>query len=355
MALGRSAVQVDDRCVNVPARVRGGPSRSELHGRGQAGPAVLTVTVNPAVDVSIVVEHLVPDQKLRGSDGRREAGGGGVNVSRVLRRLSVPTRTFVVVGGAIGAELVSLIGDAGLDVGEFTIAHPTRAVRRDHRGQHESAVPHLRAGSDDRPPGGAAAASRRAGRGRSDRGAFGEPDAGASDRLLRTGHRRTRSGHVHDRRLARTGPGCGGRSQGRADQALAARTRRARGWEPRTASDVERAATEVLERGAVNAVLASRGPAGALLVSRDDAPVWFRAPPVRPVSTVGAGDSMVAGIAAELSAGRSLVEAVRFGVAAGSAAVLTPGSALCEPAAIAELLDQVALTPVEPAGRRVPG
>jgi 6-phosphofructokinase 2 len=77
-------------------------------------------------------------------------------------------------------------------------------------------------------------------------------------------------------------------------------------------------------------------------MSRDGDPRWFRPPPVHPVSTVGAGDSMVAGISAGLASGRSLAEAVRLGVAAGTAAVLTPGTELCDAADVERLVDQVA-------------
>lgn len=120
------------------------------------------------------------------------------------------------------------------------------------------------------------------------------------------------------------------------------------GWEPATADDIERAASEVLARGAVGAVVASRGPSGALLAVRGQAPVWVRPPVVHPVSTVGAGDSMVAGLAASLLSGSGLVDAVRWGVAAGTAAVLTPGSGLCEPADLERFLDEVTIAGDDP-------
>ena len=47
------------------------------------------------------------------------------------------------------------------------------------------------------------------------------------------------------------------------------------------------------------------------------------------ISKVGAGDSMVAGIVLSLAKGMSACEAIRFGVAAGTAAVMTPGTELC--------------------------
>ena len=59
------------------------------------------------------------------------------------------------------------------------------------------------------------------------------------------------------------------------------------------------------------------------------------APPAR--STTGAGDSFLAAMVFALADGRALDDAFRFGVAAGSAAVLTPGTELCDPADVARL------------------
>lgn len=53
------------------------------------------------------------------------------------------------------------------------------------------------------------------------------------------------------------------------------------------------------------------------------------APTVKIRSKVGAGDSIVGGIVFALSQGKSLIESVRFGVAAGAAAVMTEGTQLC--------------------------
>ncbi len=55
----------------------------------------------------------------------------------------------------------------------------------------------------------------------------------------------------------------------------------------------------------------------------------MRAPTVPIRSKIGAGDSTVAGITLGLARGLSLMQAVRFGVAAGSATVMTPGTSLC--------------------------
>ena len=93
-----------------------------------------------------------------------------------------------------------------------------------------------------------------------------------------------------------------------------------------TEGDQVAAARELVQRGLAHAVVVSLGPDGALLVTDDDSH-RFPALPVQVVSGVGAGDAMVAGITVALSRGWSLTEAVRYGIAASAAKLLTPGTA----------------------------
>ena len=100
------------------------------------------------------------------------------------------------------------------------------------------------------------------------------------------------------------------------------------------------AAHSVVERG-VGAVLATLGAAGALLVTRDGA--WSAAPaPVRARSTVGAGDSALAGYLLADLAGAGPEDCLRSAVAHGAAAVALPGSTLPTPADVA--LDAVSVS-----------
>jgi 6-phosphofructokinase 2 len=89
----------------------------------------------------------------------------------------------------------------------------------------------------------------------------------------------------------------------------------------------------ILARGIINKnqseiVVVSQGAAGALLVTQKDN-VHYAAPAAKKVSTVGAGDSMVAGIVHQLSMGWPVKEAVRYGVACGTAATMNNGARLC--------------------------
>ena len=91
---------------------------------------------------------------------------------------------------------------------------------------------------------------------------------------------------------------------------------------------LEQAARAVIVEGRCEILVVSLGADGALLATRD---MCRRLPaaPVAAIGSIGAGDSMLAGMLVALARGWELAEAVRFGVAAGSAALLRPGTELC--------------------------
>jgi 6-phosphofructokinase 2 len=93
-------------------------------------------------------------------------------------------------------------------------------------------------------------------------------------------------------------------------------------------SQHEKKAKQIVDNSQSEVVVVSRGAGGALAVW-SDGHEHIRAPTVPIKSKVGAGDSMVAGIVLSLARDKDLLEAVRFGIATGSAAVMTPGSELC--------------------------
>jgi 6-phosphofructokinase 2 len=304
-------------------------------------PRVLTVTLNPALDVSMTIDRLVPDRKLRAESAQREPGGGGVNVSRVLHRLGVNAPSFVVAGGPVGAELIECLRRDDVDVIDFPIDDNTReslAISESITGfQYRISVPG--------PPAGDLVALRQA----IVDAAIGAnlvvfsgsvPPGVAPDFLASVIDSLsldiTTIVDTSGSALAMVARQCTTIIKP-SQRELAELV----GWEPSTTDQIEQAVAEVVGWGAVRAVVASRGPSGVVLMTPDSEAMWFRPPPVHPVSTVGAGDSMVAGIAAALVNGRSLDQAVRFGVAAGTAAVLTPGSELCDPEDVERLIGRV--------------
>lgn len=104
------------------------------------------------------------------------------------------------------------------------------------------------------------------------------------------------------------------------------------------------AARQLINRGA-HTVLATLGPAGAVLV--DETGSWLATPPpIKPRSTVGAGDSSLAGYVRADVAGAQPPQRLQMAVAYGSGAAALPGSALPSPAQID--LDDVAVKPISP-------
>ena len=94
--------------------------------------------------------------------------------------------------------------------------------------------------------------------------------------------------------------------------------------------EISLAAKQIIEKGKCEAVVVSMGAEGALLVTKN-IERKIGPPIVQRKSTVGAGDSMVAGIVFSLQKGESLENAVAFGVACGTAATMNTGTELCNP------------------------
>jgi 6-phosphofructokinase 2 len=106
-------------------------------------------------------------------------------------------------------------------------------------------------------------------------------------------------------------------------------------------ADIAAAAMALVEAGQAEMVAVTLGDRGALL-ARSQGTLRLAALPIEARSTVGAGDSFLAAMVFALAEGRDPVEAFRFGMAGGAAALLRPGTHLAEPADIARFLPQVA-------------
>ncbi|MDP2663155.1 MAG: 1-phosphofructokinase [Dehalococcoidia bacterium] len=99
------------------------------------------------------------------------------------------------------------------------------------------------------------------------------------------------------------------------------------------------AAREVQARG-VQAVIVSMGSDGAICA--DGSSVWRAIPPkIESSSTVGSGDSMVAGLAVSIARGQDILYGLKLGTAAGAATAMVQGTSLGTPADVYALLPQV--------------
>ena len=115
------------------------------------------------------------------------------------------------------------------------------------------------------------------------------------------------------------------------------------GREIHTELEQECAAQQIIEQGRSDIVVLSLGEEGALLATAEGSE-RFAAIPMAARGTIGAGDSKLAGIVLSLSSGLALNQAVRFGMAAGAAALLGSGTALCRRADAERLYAQMSST-----------
>ena len=87
---------------------------------------IVTLTINPCVDASSSVDHVVPDNKLRCQEPTFEPGGGGINVSRAIKKLGGESFAMYSSGGLLGQMVQQLLDKEGLKHQSIPIAGLTR-------------------------------------------------------------------------------------------------------------------------------------------------------------------------------------------------------------------------------------
>jgi len=292
---------------------------------------ILTLTMNPAIDVSSAVEKVFPEHKLRCGPVRYDPGGGGINVSRAIKRLGGDTLALHCCGGPSGGMLRILLATEGVpqqaiettgwmrqnvNVLETVTGQQYRFVMPGpvlSEGEWKRALdavlavkppPELLVASGSLPPGVPDDFYARLARLAREQGIRLMIDTAgpALENAVREGVFLIKPSLRELRMLA------AGDLDSDAEQ--------------------ERAALQIVGSGQCEAVVVSLGGAGVLLASRAGCE-RMPSPAVTVRSKVGAGDSMVAGIALAIARGHTVRDAVRFGVAAGAAAVMNPGTELC--------------------------
>ncbi|WP_309620063.1 1-phosphofructokinase family hexose kinase [Salinibacterium sp.] len=88
---------------------------------------IITVTLNPSLDRTLEVGRLERGVVLRTTTPTLEAGGKGVNVTRALAANGIPSIAVFPVGGREGSELHGLLADAGIDTRAMAVAGRTRS------------------------------------------------------------------------------------------------------------------------------------------------------------------------------------------------------------------------------------
>jgi len=289
---------------------------------------ILTITLNPCIDKSTKVKQLEPEAKLRCTEVVNEPGGGGINVSKALEKLDAASIALFPAGGHNGDMLCTLLKETSI---QFH-AIPTSAETRENWVVKETNTNHQfrftfpgRAVTED------------AIQTLIDKINDFNPKYIVASGSLPPGLPHEMYGRIVERTNA-IGAKCIVDTSGAALQSLENKKAflikpnrselcKLIGIEKIEHDEVPRAARKVIDQDFAEWIAVSMGAEGAWLVSKKEA-FFCKAPQVERKSTVGAGDSMVAGITYMFSKGASPEEAIRFGVCCGSAATMNEGTQL---------------------------
>ncbi|MBM3118072.1 MAG: 1-phosphofructokinase [Chloroflexi bacterium] len=303
---------------------------------------IATVTLNPSLDKTVTVDELVIDETNRWTSLRRDPGGKGINVSRVVHELGGETIAYGLIGGIDGKTFKHLLRQQGVPFDLTSIREDVRTnfiitdlkTRRQtridapgpHISRHEldnliNRIANIKPKPDfivfagSVPPGIPDDIYRRLIEAAKNNGIKTALDS--DEKWLKEGIKAKPNvikPNVHE-----------------AEELL----------ETELANEeaIVRAAKTLVNQG-IEVVAISRGKDGLIVATGEN--VLKAVPPqVEIHSTVGAGDSTVAGLVLKLSQGYGIKEACRWAAAAGTAATLTPGTELCRREDVEKLLPQV--------------
>lgn len=306
---------------------------------------ILTVTLNPALDMTTRTARVSPQRKLRCDAPQLDAGGGGANVSRAIRRLEGESVAFVAIGGSTGDHYARLLTAEGVDARFWPLQGETRTsltVMEEETGLHYRFV----LPGPEQPPVETATLLAAIGRATPTGGyvvASGSLLPGLPEDFYGRLTAQARSGKAltildtHGAALR---------------QAIAARPHIIRlnhleahelvGGASAEASAYT-LARELIAQAAADVVIVALGENGSL-VTTPTRQFQITPPHMEVRSMVGAGDSYVAALTLGLARGLSLEDANRFGVAAAAAAVTGEATELCDKATTEAVLGRMGPT-----------
>ena len=299
-------------------------------------PAIITVTFNPAIDKSTSVPAMIPEKKLHCVLPVFEPGGGGINVARAIKKLGGEAAAVYIAGGYTGKTFTQLLSDEYVE----SIVTETKGSTRENLIVSDTATnQQYRFGMPgpqiNEPEWQECLNSIEQIRDVEYIVASGSLPPGIPTDIF------ARIAFIARKKKVRLIVDTSGEALKQAIQAgvylikpnlgelSSLLKKKELNIEPDSYRVVDDAAREVIKNGNCEVVVVSMGPAGAMLVTKELA-LQIMPPAVKRKSTVGAGDSMVAGIALSLTRNKSLTEAVQYGVACGTAATMNPGTELCK-------------------------
>jgi len=303
--------------------------------------SIVTLTMNPTIDKSASAQSIAAEIKIRCENPKFDPGGGGINVSRAIKKLGGASTALFTAGGFPGEMLKDLLAQENITQKAIPIAEFTRENLTIFE---DSTTQQYRFGM----PGPAMTTEEWV-------KCLDETLALKPDFLVASGslppavpdHFYATISQQASEQGAKVVVDTSGKALEKAARAgvylLKPNLRELEIFSRRTIQDNDElrdVVRELIAQGMAQVFVVSMGAQGAALITAD-AYVTLRPPLVPVQSKVGAGDSMVGGIVMALARGDSLVDAARWGVAAGTAAVMTPGTELCRKADTERIYEQV--------------
>lgn len=296
-----------------------------------ANEPILTISLNPALDITTSIDRLRPMRKLRCGPPRYDAGGGGINVSRAIKELGGDSQAFVVLAGATGAQYRGILDGYGLDSEVWEAAGETRfslTVMEEASGLHYRFVLPGPEREELEVELLLAALQRKIGSGFRYVVATGSLPPGVPRDIYATLARISRESGARFV-LDTSGPAL---TAAFAERPFMVRFNHLEAHELVGGDDAKAAALtlarDVIARGAAEVAIATVDEDGAFVATRERR-FFVRPPAVEVRSAVGAGDSFVGAMVLRLAQGWPLEDACRFGAAAAASAVTTEATELC--------------------------
>lgn len=285
---------------------------------------IYTLTLNPAYDIHAHTEHFVPFHENLARVLSREAGGKGVNISRALKLNGTDNTAIIILGKENSADFKQAVADAELDAVTFEVDGRIRENLTLHASDSDETRISFAGFSVDDSILDEIAAKIEAGEntvvtftGRAPAGMSMERIKAFLLSLKAKGTKiviDSRSFSLAD--IIEVSPWLIKPNQEEISEYF--------GCEIKNFSDAAASAESLASKGIEN-VMISLGGKGALLYTAGKL-FTAKAPKIEALSTIGAGDSSIAGFIAAYSKGRSPEDCLRTAVAFGSAACLTEGT-----------------------------
>jgi len=308
---------------------------------------ILTLTLNPALDMATEVPEILPGQKLRCTDPLLDPGGGGLNVSRAIRALGGDSLALVAIGGLTGDRLAGLIREAGVTFLSILGPGETRqslTVTEETTGrQFRFMLPGPVWGEAERArvftllratarPGGLSVIS-----GSQPPGVPADFPAQLAESMPGSRVVLDTSGKPLAEAVQNPIPGLEVlRMDAEEAESLTGTALESR-------QDTADFAQALARTGVAKQVVVARGSDGNVLATAERR-LFSPTPKVRVRSTVGAGDSFVAALVLAKARGQDEAEALAMGAAAAAAAVMTDATQLCRPEDVMRLRPETTAT-----------